>query len=220
LTCLRGGDDLDTTHTVTDDHIQGWAKEAGWSEEEYLRWLVDWLDMPGELKEQIFGVPPQIEFLARQNLRGKAALVKWYGDFTAVYNSLGLCLMPTNYSHALGPTHFAELYSACTGWKITAPEIMKTGERIFNLMKAYSVREGLTRKDDDWPERFYRNPWPTGPFKGSLASREKINTALDEYYELRGWDKKTSWPTRKTLEELDLKDIADMLEKVGKLPKG
>jgi aldehyde:ferredoxin oxidoreductase len=40
---------------------------------------------------------------------------------------------------------------------------------------------------------------------------------LDDYYGLRGWDKETGIPTRKTLEELDLKDIADELTKYAQL---
>jgi len=215
LTCLRGGDDLDTTHSISDEVITGWAREAGWSEDEYFRWLVDWLDMPKDVKEQIFGSPPKIEFLRPDNLEGKAALVKWNGDYTAVFNSIGLCLMPTNISRALGPTHFAELYSACTGWDLTPLEIMKSGERIFNLMKAYIVRAGLTRKEDDWPKRFYQEPWPTGPSKGRVASRENINKLLDEYYELRRWDKKKGVPTKRKLIELGLDYVAEELSEMG-----
>ena len=40
---------------------------------------------------------------------------------------------------------------------------------------------------------------------------------LDEYYEIHGWDKKTSFPTRKCLENLNLKKVADDLEEAGKL---
>jgi len=210
LTGLRGGDDLDTTHIGGSyEKIPTWATEAGWSEEKYLRWLVPWLDMPNGVKEQIFGSPPKIDYLHHDNLEGKAALVKWCGDSTAIFNSLGLCMMAS--TSALGPTYFAELYSACTGWELTASEILKTGERIFNLMKAYIVREGLTRKDDDWPERFYQEPWPTGPLKGRVASREKIYRLLDEYYELRGWDKETGIPTKRRLVELKLAHVANEL---------
>ena len=209
LTCLRGGDDLDTTHTGNKyESVPRWARDAGWSEGEYLRWLVDWLDMPDEVRGQIFGSPLNIDFLNRDNLEGKAALVKWCGDSVSVFNSLGLCMMAS--TAALGSAHFAELYSACTGWEITAPEILKAGERVFNLMKAYIVREGLTRKDDDWPEKFYREPWPTGPLKGSVASREKMNRLLDEYYELRGWDS-NGIPTKSKLIDLNLAHVANEL---------
>jgi aldehyde:ferredoxin oxidoreductase len=41
---------------------------------------------------------------------------------------------------------------------------------------------------------------------------------LDDYYDLRGWDKQTGIPTRKTLKELDLSDIADDLAKYVQVP--
>ena len=34
---------------------------------------------------------------------------------------------------------------------------------------------------------------------------------------MNNWNKKTSFPTRKCLEDLDLKQVADDLEKIGKL---
>jgi hypothetical protein len=36
---------------------------------------------------------------------------------------------------------------------------------------------------------------------------------LDEYYVARGWNRETTAPTRETLEFLDLKTVADDLEK-------
>ena len=211
IVSLRGGDNLDTTHGLEAEHISAWAREKGWSEEQYLGWLTEWIDMPKEVKAQIFGTPPSTEFLKPWNTAGRAASVKWHGDYTSMFNSLGICLMATNYSHALGPTHLAELYSACTGGEITAEEIMRTGERIFNLMKAYNVREGLTREDDNWPERFYREPRD-----GSrIAPKEKLEQLLDEYYELRGWNKERGVPTKGKLDELGLGDIADELLGMG-----
>jgi aldehyde:ferredoxin oxidoreductase len=37
---------------------------------------------------------------------------------------------------------------------------MKVGERVYNLEKAFNVREGLTRADDVFPERFLKEPMP------------------------------------------------------------
>ena len=34
---------------------------------------------------------------------------------------------------------------------------------------------------------------------------------VDHYYEQRGWDKTTGWPTRTKLIEMDLEDVADEL---------
>ena len=119
----------------------------------------------------------------------------------------------------MGPTHFAKLYSACTGWDITPKEIMKAGERIFNMMKAYMVREGFSRKDDDWPDRFYDEAVPDGPAKGAILSREDVQRLLDEYYELMGWDKSSGFQIKENLIELGLEGVAGELEEIGLLAK-
>jgi len=58
---------------------------------------------------------------------------------------------------------------------------------------------------------------PDGPAKGQVVN---LDLMLDEYYEARGWDKNTGFPTREKLEELDLKEVADDLEKMGRLGMG
>jgi aldehyde:ferredoxin oxidoreductase len=42
---------------------------------------------------------------------------------------------------------------------------------------------------------------------------------LDEYYQWRGWDVKSGLQTRAKLEELDLGDVADVLEADGALAR-
>jgi aldehyde:ferredoxin oxidoreductase len=85
-------------------------------------------------------------------------------------------------------------------------------EKAFNL-----IHTSFDRKDDYPPPRELNEPIPSGSKKGWKLDREKWDALLDEYYEIHGWDKKTSYPTRRSLEELDLKEIADDLEKIGKL---
>lgn len=210
------GDDLQTTHGLNETFPE-WAKRAGWGKDEYLRWFVNWVDMFEDVKRRIFGVPPRPDALEAHAVEGKAELTKWYGELSSVYNSLGLCLFAVNCFSAIGPTHFAKLYSSCTGWHTTPLEIMKAGERIFNLMKAYAVREGFTRKDDDWPARFYEEPLFEGPAKGSTLFKDKISSLLDEYYELMGWEKDTGLPTREKLVDLGLEEVSEELERMGKL---
>jgi hypothetical protein len=59
--------------------------------------------------------------------------------------------------------------------------------------------------------------WPNLERMGT--DKEKFAEMAGNFYERFGWDRKTGIPTRATLEALDLKDVADELEKVGKLPK-
>ncbi|MEM3061653.1 MAG: aldehyde ferredoxin oxidoreductase C-terminal domain-containing protein, partial [Candidatus Bathyarchaeia archaeon] len=89
-----------------------------------------------------------------------------------------------------------------------------TAERICNLRRAFNTREGITRKDEGLHQRFTQEPMPGGRAKGQVVH---LDVMLDEYYENRGWDRETGLPYRKTLERVGLKEVADELEKLGKL---
>jgi aldehyde:ferredoxin oxidoreductase len=195
------GDTIKSTHFMADVHNPEW-------------WL-DKFDMPDEVKREIYKLPPHELF---SSWEGKAMMVKWFEDLHMVVDSLGLCFFASHMRLALGPAHLSRLFSTYTGLETSAPEMMKAGERIFNLFKAYTAREGLSRSHDGFPDRFYREPLPEGPSTGSVLSREKMSQVLDEYYEFRGWDSDRGIPLRERLIELGLADIADDLAKRGKLP--
>ena len=90
-----------------------------------------------------------------------------------------------------------------------------SADKINNVERAYLVRNGIRRKDDLPPRHFLETPYPDGPGKGKTIDKDKFNELLDAWYEVRGSDKKTGAPTRETLEKLDLKYVADDLEKTG-----
>jgi aldehyde:ferredoxin oxidoreductase len=203
----RGGEDQLTTLGCP----ESFTEDLGITCREELESWVDYLDMPVDVKRAIYGQPPTLDALDGGNFKRKAAVVKWYQELTAVTNSLGLCLHAGNFSGAMGPSLYAELYTAATGRETTAAEIMRAGERIFNLMRAYLVRQGITRKDDRYPARFYDQPLPDGPRRGAVLSRPRMDEMLDRYYELVGWHRETGIPRRDKLIELDLGDVADEL---------
>ena len=213
--CPRGGDDLNTTHYIADvEGFPGWAREAGWSKDKYFSWLINYIDMFDNAKESIFGSPLSIDSISEGRVEGKAALVIWFEKLISVMDSLGLCMFAGSTWLALGPTICSKLYSACTNNKLSPEKLMETGDRIFNLIKAYNVRQGLRRKDDSLPKRFYQEPMPSGPLKGTVVSEKIINKLLDEYYQLRGWDQETSIPKKEKLYQLNLQDVTDELLKM------
>ncbi len=203
----RGGDIANTSLGSPESFSETFS-------DEYLRQLVPYLDMFDEVKREIYGEPPSAAVFTPGNIKGKARVTKWYEELTCVIDSLGVCNRAGCSSGAMGPTHYAKLYSACTGWQITPREIMKVGERIYNLMRAYLVREGFTREDDDYPSRFYSEPIPDGPTKGASLSRDTIAKLLDVYYDMVGWDKETGIPTKEKLVELGLDYVVDELDKM------
>jgi aldehyde:ferredoxin oxidoreductase len=97
---------------------------------------------------------------------------------------------------------FVSLLNLATGFELDEKAYLEIGERIWNLTRMYSVREGISRKDDRLPKRL-EEPLPDGPTKGIKISKEVFDQMLDEYYELRGWDE-NGIPTQAKLSELGL----------------
>jgi len=191
ITNPRGGDNLKGMHNRADAH--------------FSKWLPDNYDMFEDERKQIYHRTPDERALSWE---GKTVMTKWFEDLYSVINSLGVCFFPAGMHLAFGPTFYSKMYSACTG-RVTSPqEIMKLGEKVFNLLKACTVREGFNRKDDCWPDRFYSEPMSDGPSKGAVLSRVEMDGLLDEYYELRGWDREIGVPTAQTLRGLGLDNIA------------
>ncbi len=198
----RGGDNVKTTHTHADHAPLPRTLEQRFqmSYEDYCRQYIGYLDIFDDEKKQIFGDPPRLE---DESWEGKAALTKWMGDLCSAISTLVLCIFPTTFGNALGPTHYARMLSAVTGEETTARELMEAGERVFNLQRLYLTRGGMDSKDDDFPDKFYDEEIPDGPAKGARLSRETIHGVMQEYYQLRGWDQ-NGVPTREKLAQLGL----------------
>lgn len=160
----------------------------------------------------------------RKGVEGKGRLLKWSEDFVTIGDLLGLCKfafyrsLTFEYLYRKGVELATRFYNACTGFNLTEEDMLMAGERAFNIEKAFNAREGADRKDDTIPVRFFDEPLlGGGPSGGTVVEKEKFERILEEYYEARRWDVKTGLPTREGLERLNLKWIADDLEKYGRL---
>jgi aldehyde:ferredoxin oxidoreductase len=97
----------------------------------------------------------------------------------------------------------AELASAVTGWPLSVADIQQIGERRLNLTRAFNAREGAGRERDTLPKRLFDVPLQGGVSDGLFIPREELEQALDDYYEMAGWDANGA-PTKVKLEELGL----------------
>jgi aldehyde:ferredoxin oxidoreductase len=97
-----------------------------------------------------------------------------------------------------------EAVSAVTGFDYKGGNAVRVGERIYNLERTLHTREGIGRKDDTLPKRFFDEALPTGPHIGQNLSQISFEKMKDEYYALRGWDRATGSPTNIKLRELEL----------------
>ncbi|MFX0195192.1 MAG: aldehyde ferredoxin oxidoreductase family protein [Candidatus Hodarchaeota archaeon] len=152
--------------------------------------------------------------MSRYEIEGKPEMVVKSQNLRAVLNSLVGCLFV--FAWAFRPTTVTDivnLTSYVTGWKTDIMELMLIGERFHNITRAFNAREGLTRANDILPSVFEK-PLPKGPAAGQYFSKEDLNKMLDEYYELRGWNKVTGIPQHDKLVELGLWDVATELEKI------
>lgn len=153
---------------------------------------------------------------------GKAKMVVLMEAVHRVSNCLGICHFNTIWGNLdlIDLPQMAEMYSAATGWETSVEDLKTMAERQLNLEKAFNLRfTSFDRKDDLPTPRDLSEPIPTGPMAGWKFDREKYDRMLDEYYELHGWDRETSFPTRATLTGLGLEGVADDLARIGKLGK-
>jgi len=142
----------------------------------------------------------------------KPFLVKDGEDFGVVVDSVGVCKSGGTFVMAeIYWKEIAEGLTYATGLEFSEAELKAIGERIYNLMRAYNAIHGIARGDDRLPPRFTAEPSPSGGAKGQIAHAEEM---LDEYYDLRGWDRKLGWPTATTLSRLGLPGVAARLEEL------
>jgi aldehyde:ferredoxin oxidoreductase len=162
-------------------------------------------------------------------------LEKYAEDAETAYDCLGVCSVVAHMQ--CDPTRdmsfLSELYSAVTGFNITPRELLRTGERTWNLERLFNTRMGFTREDDEIP-----SVWLQGietPFIGMIyqyghrkgfgeqylldwferrITKEDIERMLDDYYEERGWDIGKGVPTKRKLIELGLEEFAEIVEAV------
>ncbi|UCF08550.1 MAG: hypothetical protein JSW28_02350, partial [Thermoplasmata archaeon] len=162
---------------------------------------------------------------------GKAKMVFWHENLSAVTDSMGSCrFMHASYyaqypipelrakyskgkKKKVNSIKYHEWLSAATGMDIGYEELLRIGERIVNLERAFNTRLGIRRTDDTLPKRFLHNPLPSGPAKGEVFSKKQLDKMIDEYYELRGWDKRTGLHQKKKLQELEMDDVLNDLKK-------
>ena len=169
-----------------------------------------------EISEKVYGSKLAVALDSGYQYKAQPAI--WHQHRDVIKDSLPVCDQmgfPLIYSEkGYGDTSVeARLFSAVTGIQKSEEELNKFGEMVINLERAIMVREGRTRRDDESIKPYFKKP----DSDGILLDTARFARLLDEFYELRGWDKTTGRPTREKLEELGLKDVADELEKLGLL---
>ncbi|HHP7236459.1 MAG TPA: aldehyde ferredoxin oxidoreductase family protein [Desulfobacterales bacterium] len=149
---------------------------------------------------EVGGKPYRGRPVEAHRISGKAEILIGEQNYSAGTDTLVKCDFG---AFGITPGHYGELLQAAAGRKIDAGFFERVGERIWNRIRLYNLREGLTAEQDRLPARIVEEPLPGGPQKGSRIRRPDMQRMRAEYYALRGWDDRGE-PGRQKLQELKL----------------
>jgi len=142
--------------------------------------------------------------LKRFSTEGIAQFVKDVQDERAAAFSLVVCdFVPLSIDDFMSGLKYG------IGVDLDEKEYIKVGERIWNLVRLFNIREaGISRKDDTLPGRMFKEPLPMPPNGKEKVSlpREAFDKMLSEYYFIRGWNE-NGIPVEEKLVELNLNEI-------------
>jgi aldehyde:ferredoxin oxidoreductase len=143
---------------------------------------------------EIVGNPEPLDPRATE---GKAELTRDFQNVSTAVDATGLCLFLT---FGIGLADIAPIVAAATGTECSEDDLVRAGERIWNLERLWNLRAGITAADDTLPKRILEDPIPAGPAAGQV---NRLAEMLPEYYRVRGWDE-DGHPTAAKLAELGI----------------
>jgi aldehyde:ferredoxin oxidoreductase len=165
------------------------------------------LRLPPVVREKIYGkgISPD-----PASYKGKEKSVYFSDNIFAVIDSLGMCKFIChgfNSPHFVDYTWMKKLVRAASGWRMSEDYLREVGKRVIDIERMFNNREGVTRKDDTLPKRYFDDPMPLKIAKGHHIDRDEFDKMLSRYYRLRGWDKNgvVGPMRRKELENLGVK---------------
>jgi aldehyde:ferredoxin oxidoreductase len=120
-------------------------------------------------------------------------------------NSSGWCM----FSDLVGGNtlkYLTGFLGAVTGWERSEDEMLKAGERIYNMRHVFNLREGINPVSYKIHPRIIGRP----PLKDGPLAEHSADIEAQVYWGLGAldWSRATAWPSRKKLMELGLDDVA------------
>jgi len=145
------------------------------------------LKLPKEVKEKIYGegIPNDpTSYIAKEKT------VYFSDNIFAVIDSLGICKFIChgfNSPHFVDYTWMKKLIHCASGWTVNEKDLENVGKRIIDIERMFNNREGVSRKDDSLPKRYFDDPMPLNLSKGHHIDRKEFDKLLTRYYKIRGW---------------------------------
>jgi aldehyde:ferredoxin oxidoreductase len=174
---------------------------------------IDLYNLPMKVLDKVYRNPDGYDGPLTNNYseyEGKPRMVMWQELVYMAVDCVGICKYHTVF---LSPNHpqikeFAKLIYLNTGLEFSEKEIWDVANRGYTTERLFNLREGMTRKDDRLPDRYFDEPTKLGlpVARGKCIDREKFKAMLDEYYQLHEWDA-NGVPTAQLLERLQIAEL-------------
>ncbi len=149
---------------------------------------------------EVLGLPKLID---RFQVYGKSSYLILHQNVAAAIDSLVIC----KFTHmGVAEEYFARALTAITGVQYATGDLVRVGERVWNLERLYNLREGFTQADDTLPPRLLNEAVGAGPSHGWVSHLEPMR---QEYYRGRGWNE-NGVPLPEKLKELELADLMEV----------
>jgi len=198
-----------TGEKINITQIEGQFPQAPYPKvEQREEFVKDWIQVPDDKFKDIF---------LQWEPRGEKSMphfptvdmccdiVDWQEMMHYIDDALGQCaglssfpLKPPYHIH-----NYPKFISAGAGIEMDKEKLMKAAKRYRTLVRAFNIRRGMRRVDEQPPANHWKNRFP-----------ELEKELLDSYYKLKGWND-DGIPTKETLEELGLGYVAREFEKTG-----
>ncbi len=129
-----------------------------------------------------FYKPELAGMIDRDTTGGKADLYIQFENRLTVFNTMIYCVF---FRDLIQWEDLRKMIKATTGVEYTLEELNNLGNEIITLTRRFNLDCGFTRADDTLPKRFFEEPLEP---HGKTITREALDTMLDDYYRIRGWD--------------------------------
>ena len=115
-------------------------------------------------------------------IEGKAELFVDFEDRLTLHDTMIVCRF---YRDLYLWDELCDIVRMTTGMDVGKEDLRKIAARIQNTTRIFNIREGLTKKDDTLPQRFFREGIGAGK---SVIREDELERLISDYYMLRGWD--------------------------------
>jgi aldehyde:ferredoxin oxidoreductase len=117
-------------------------------------------------------------------IEGKAEIVVEYEDRLTLHDTLVVCRF---YRDLYLWDELSKIVLLTTGRNMEKEELTRIASNVRTAARVFNIREGMTGGADTLPRRFFEEPLGS---KKVVVSRDQLERLKQDYYRLRGWNRK------------------------------